>query len=525
MSESEGSARRTALVARDGAPPAAQGTDAAPASAPSTSRGARAVALRSAVLAGPIGLSLSGGGFRAAAFHLGVLVALDRAGLRERVEVLSASSAGSIVAARLLFAEARGESFEHAAFELKRFLCEERPLEDAVRLAARTGQSLPSALADVLDGALFADDRGVPARLQVLNETRTHVREFSLEAVSLASGRPFRFAFSRAHEAGVGRPAARVPRRIAEQIRIADAVAASCADLETLDPHRFPTDFDWGDDESARAALEASGGTEHALASGALHDDLAIDALLGAATRGGDAVELFLASDAAWTSDEGTSEAAARPLPGWLTLRRVDSLATLLALGAVAAGGLIALKAEQERAIGDFRLPGDLVAYGVPLLFCAAVVAALVAARVLVRRAVAPLLAASETAERRAVRRTPLRALFGRVHARSAARRGALRRLVPARMRGLVLRGGWSEGRIAPRRATLQPSPLRVESLDLVENLCAPGPELIARTEAARTAGPGFQLEGEESFRALVVAGEAAALARLVELVELRHGP
>ncbi|MEL6906397.1 MAG: hypothetical protein AAFP22_13375, partial [Planctomycetota bacterium] len=61
--------------------------------------------------------------------------------------------------------------------------------------------------------------------------------------------------------------------------------------------------------------------------------------------------------------------------------------------------------------------------------------------------------------------------------------------------------------------------------LDLVENLCAPGPELIARTESARAAGPGFHLDGEETFRALVVAGEAAALARLVELVELRHGP
>ncbi|MEL6431514.1 MAG: hypothetical protein AAFR54_20245 [Planctomycetota bacterium] len=349
------------------------------------------------------------------------------------------------------------------------------------------------------------------------------MRELSIEAVSLASGRPFRFASSRAHEAAVGRPATGVPRRIAERIRLADAIAASCADLEALEPHRYPTDFDWGDDESARAAEEAADGTEHALASGALHDDLAIDALLGAATRGGDEVELFLASDAAWASDGGA--AAARPLPGWLTLGRIDALATLLGLGAVAAGALIALKAQQERAIGDFRVPADLVAYGAPIVFCAAVVVALVAARVLVRRAVAPLLAAPEAGARRAARRTPLRALLGRMHARSAARRDALRRLVPARMRGLVLRGAWSEGRTAPRRATLQPSPLRVESLDLVENLCAPGPELIARTESARAAGPGFHLDGEETFRALVVAGEAAALARLVELVELRHGP
>jgi NTE family protein len=43
-----------------------------------------------------IGLALSGGGFRAAAFHLGVSQALDRLGLLHKIDILSCVSGGSI---------------------------------------------------------------------------------------------------------------------------------------------------------------------------------------------------------------------------------------------------------------------------------------------------------------------------------------------------------------------------------------------------------------------------------------------
>ncbi len=46
-----------------------------------------------------IGLALSGGGFRAAFFHLGVLARLAELGLLRRIEVVSTVSGGSIVGA------------------------------------------------------------------------------------------------------------------------------------------------------------------------------------------------------------------------------------------------------------------------------------------------------------------------------------------------------------------------------------------------------------------------------------------
>src|SRR5919204_2307006 len=47
----------------------------------------------------PLGLALTGGGFRAAFFHVGVLAQLAQFGLLRRVHVLSTVSGGSIVGA------------------------------------------------------------------------------------------------------------------------------------------------------------------------------------------------------------------------------------------------------------------------------------------------------------------------------------------------------------------------------------------------------------------------------------------
>src|SRR5690606_25432935 len=48
---------------------------------------------------GKVGLALSGGGFRASLFHVGVLARLAEVGLLRRVEVISTVSGGSIVGA------------------------------------------------------------------------------------------------------------------------------------------------------------------------------------------------------------------------------------------------------------------------------------------------------------------------------------------------------------------------------------------------------------------------------------------
>ena len=53
----------------------------------------------SSASAARIGLALSGGGFRAALFHVGVLARLAELGILRRVEVISSVSGGSIIGA------------------------------------------------------------------------------------------------------------------------------------------------------------------------------------------------------------------------------------------------------------------------------------------------------------------------------------------------------------------------------------------------------------------------------------------
>ena len=73
-----------------------------------------------------IGLALSGGGFRATLYHLGVLRFLRDSGALNRVSHITSVSGGSIVAAHLVMHWDRytgsGEEFDQAADELLAFV-------------------------------------------------------------------------------------------------------------------------------------------------------------------------------------------------------------------------------------------------------------------------------------------------------------------------------------------------------------------------------------------------------------------
>ena len=59
-----------------------------------------------------IGLALSGGGYRAAAYHIGALLALHKLGVLDKVDVISSVSGGSIIAASYALHDGNYESFE-----------------------------------------------------------------------------------------------------------------------------------------------------------------------------------------------------------------------------------------------------------------------------------------------------------------------------------------------------------------------------------------------------------------------------
>jgi predicted acylesterase/phospholipase RssA len=171
-----------------------------------------------------LGLALSGGGYRAAAFHLGVLRTLRARGLLERVAVISAVSGGAVLAAAWV---ARGrEGF--AAFEARMRAFLARDLKRRVLLAALRpdrlarllldpAYSLTEVMAVVLDrellgGATLGGLAGVAPRLVV-------------NATCVNHGTGFRFTPERIGDWLV----ATEDRRTLECLPLSRAVAASAA--------------------------------------------------------------------------------------------------------------------------------------------------------------------------------------------------------------------------------------------------------------------------------------------------------
>jgi len=61
-----------------------------------------------------IGLALSGGGYRAAAYHIGTLRALRKLGILDKVDVISSVSGGSITAAYYALHKDNFDEFENS---------------------------------------------------------------------------------------------------------------------------------------------------------------------------------------------------------------------------------------------------------------------------------------------------------------------------------------------------------------------------------------------------------------------------
>ena len=122
------------------------------------------------------GLALSGGGFRATLYHLGVIRYLRDSGSLGHVSDIAAVSGGSILAAHLVlnwnrytgddaaFAEAAGEIIRFVQFDLRNHIVRRLPLTFPVRLAGKlvgsnTESLSPNALLESYDRRFLFGDR------------------------------------------------------------------------------------------------------------------------------------------------------------------------------------------------------------------------------------------------------------------------------------------------------------------------------------------------------------------------------
>lgn len=324
---------------------------------------------------GKIALSLSGGGYRAAAFHLGTLEMLNDLGLLKDVKVLSTVSGGSIVGAFYVVSLADGLSFDSYRDKFYDFLKSTNVILsslnglDASRAIACTPvmPSLIRAASDVYDGSNLLGGK----RFSDLTQVQEHLDEIVINATEFRAGGSFRFVSSTNPNVCSGNNSAEIDDEVAGKIRIADAVAASSCFPSGFEPIRFPSDFVWPENEEIALIRKLLGNNfkdEIPLMDGGIFDNQGIDSIKNIHSRKNSDIGLFIISDTSARRSKGF-EFPIAPLKGtiplWVWRLLLVVLAILSALSAVA----IVVEAAPFYLYGSIGLSRGIFLYLLPILF------------------------------------------------------------------------------------------------------------------------------------------------------------
>lgn len=263
-----------------------------------------------------IALSLSGGGYRAAAFHLGVLSFLQQAGILRNVRALSTTSGGTIVGAFYAQCLARKLEFGEFYARLYTFLRSVDVIDGALKRMPDHGKLIVAA-AQVYAAELF------DARLDDIRRSRDHLDEISFNATDLRNGLAFRFVKTASRHVRSGNREVPLPDDVAGSLRLADIVAASACFPGAFEPITFPLDF--GVDFDRHVPLMDGG----------IYDNQGIDSLLLVRSRR-TPIDRILVCDADVSAAPMYEEPRQRWLgvvPVWL----IAIVAALLEIGAITA--------------------------------------------------------------------------------------------------------------------------------------------------------------------------------------------
>ncbi len=235
---------------------------------------------------GGLGLCLSGGGYRATAFHLGTLALLERVGLLRTVSALSTVSGGTFAGAAYALSQARGGNFRDFALQTCRFLRTTDVVREALGTLEQTSRggrspSLIRAAADVYDQGLFGG-----AAFGTILDHEGHLREITFNATDLAWAYGFRFQKSQSPGALIGNKAHHIRREDAAKLRLADIAAASSCFPGAFEPMLYPDDF-----------VGAPPGERWPLMDGGIYDNQGVAALERAEDRAGSDIDLLFVSD------------------------------------------------------------------------------------------------------------------------------------------------------------------------------------------------------------------------------------
>ncbi|PSN18848.1 hypothetical protein C7271_10360 [filamentous cyanobacterium CCP5] len=350
----------------------------------------------------PIGLSLSGGGYRAAAFHLGTLAYLDRTGLLPQLRRLSTVSGGSFTGAKYIISLIENTEFNRFFQDFYRFLRDENLFKAGLadlstgKVRVPSGErKLISSLSNVYADTFLKSPEGTPYRLGTILDADIPVQEVVFNATEFRTGVAFRFQKSANRRARIGNGNVYISRESAKQIRLSDVVAASSCFPGGFEPMKFPQDFDWPSSTVLKEVEKdiSRGGNPNsvALMDGGIYDNQGIDSLLLADDRkDAEALGLFIISDVDPAQDSLYPYPDNDQPPSALTLGQVDWIIRLFLL--LCSLTLIAVGYELWHQInqGDFSFWQDFFPLLMPLVLVFGVLAVLWWGRNLIKTQLLP---------------------------------------------------------------------------------------------------------------------------------------
>lgn len=259
-----------------------------------------------------IGVCLSGGGFRAAAFHLGTLAYLHRVGLLPNVKLISTVSGGTFTGAKYAVSLVNHQPFDAFFRDYYTELSEPRIFTEALRLlSSETPLPVPSKRKKLITCAaqsysttLFARDpknRTDPKPYllgDLYDGTTAPLTEICFNSTDFRRGLAFRFQGSATGKNGNG--PAEIDRSSARLLRLGDIVAASSCFPGGFEPLEFPNDFAWPGDSVPAVVKQKFDDEPTALMDGGVYDNQGLESLLLADDRQRShhpASDLFIISD------------------------------------------------------------------------------------------------------------------------------------------------------------------------------------------------------------------------------------
>lgn len=206
-----------------------------------------------------IAISLSGGGYRAAAFHLGSLTFLSQknwqgTSLLKRVRVLSTVSGGTFTGVKYAATIKKNGTIEQCYKDLYEFMATNdlvgkalAYLSDDANWATGRQRSLINAFASIY----HQDFETECFELFWKEQPDIHLKEISFNATEFNFAIPFRFQKTEESKDGegnyvsgfIGNNKIRIPIELAKEIRLSDITAASSCFPLGFEPINFPNDF------------------------------------------------------------------------------------------------------------------------------------------------------------------------------------------------------------------------------------------------------------------------------------------